>query len=297
MKLGFIGLGVMGEPMCANLVRKAGLDVIAFDLQQEPLSRVQEHGALTVGTAAEVGKRADIVFLSLPTIDHVESVCFGTEGLVGPEAIVRVIVDMSTSDVQKTRVLASRLAEHKIQLIDAPVARTRQAAQDGTLLITVGASAESFNLVAPLLAQMGSDVVHCGEIGCGQVVKIMNNMVLLVTVNALAEAAAIGRAAGVDAELLLNTLAKGSADSFALRNPGLKSIAANTFPEKAFPTDYALKDLRLALTLANGGGIAADSAATTARLLERASADGYGALYYPVMVKAIEERRRRVVAD
>jgi 3-hydroxyisobutyrate dehydrogenase-like beta-hydroxyacid dehydrogenase len=286
--LGFIGLGVMGEPMCGNLARRVGLPVVATDLKPLPLERLAADGVRAMASVAEVAAAADIVFLSLPSVAEVEAVCFGPGGLVNaPGRRVATIVDMSTSDVVRTRQLAERLAAAGIAFADAPVARTREAARLGTLLITVGAGDEQFAALKPLLACMGSDVVHCGPTGCGQVVKIMNNMVLLITVNALAEALAIGRAAGVDGKLLLETLSMGSADSFALRGPGLKALVPGVFPEQAFPTDYALKDMRLALELARSGSVPVASATATTDLLARTSQAGHGSLYYPAIYKLL----------
>jgi len=287
--LGFIGLGVMGEPMCANLVRKSGHTVHVTDLNPEPAQRLAELGAVASASIAEVANAADIIFLSLPSIAQVEEVCLGTGGIVEAAGKVRTVVDMSTSDVARTRALAERLSEHGIQLIDAPVARMRQAAKDGTLLITVGATEAQFETVRPFLECMGSDVVLCGGTGNGQVVKIMNNMVVLMTVHALSEAVTIGRAAGVDGAVLLETLTKGSADSFVLRNPGLKALARDEFPEKTFPTEYAIKDIMLALTLANNGKVDAKAAKLTHSLLEQTRDAGFIKEYYPVMVRMIEK--------
>ena len=286
--LGFIGLGVMGEPMCANLIRKSGHPVHVTDINPAPVARNAELGGHGCASVAEVARHAEIVFLSLPSIAQVEQVCTGPGGLVEAAGRVRVVVDMSTSDVARTRQLAETLRGHGILLIDAPVARMREAARQGTLMITVGASREDYEAVLPYLSCMGTDVLLCGGIGNGQVVKIMNNMVVFMTVHALAEAITIGRSAGVDGKLLLDALSKGSADSFVLRNPGQKALAAETFPEKTFPTEYAIKDILLALELARQGEVDARAASLTHDLLERTRAAGYVKEYYPVMVKLIE---------
>ena len=283
--LGFVGVGVMGEGMCRNLIQKSGLPVHVSDISAEAVARLAADGAKASNIAA-LRQAADTVFLSLPSIDQVEEVCFGTTPLVVAGGSVKTVVDMSTSDVPRTRALAQRLAEHGVRFLDAPVARSREAARNGTLLITVGGPDDLFKTIAPLLGCMGSDVVRCGEVGAGQVVKIMNNMVLLSTVNALAEAMAIAEAAGVDKSLLANVLKLGSADSFALRLTGEK-LAQDTFPEKLFPTAYALKDLRLALKLAHTSGIRPVVAESAAALLDAAVARGYALDYYPVVYRLI----------
>ncbi|WP_433602319.1 NAD(P)-dependent oxidoreductase [Nocardia sp. CA-135953] len=283
--LGFIGLGVMGSRMCANLVRRSHHPVVVYDPVAEAAATAAELGARVTGSAGEVAEAAEIVFLSLPSIVQVESVCAELATVDHPP---RVIVDMSTSDVAGTRTLAANLAENKITLVDAPVARLRQAAQDGTLLITVGAQDEVFRELEPLLSCMGSDIVHAGSVGNGQVLKILNNMVLFLNMNALAEALAIGRAAGVTPDTLFSTLKLGSADSFALRRTASATMLVGEYPERAFPVEYAIKDLALALKLAEESGISAAAGNQTMDLLQRTREAGYGANYYPVMVKLVE---------
>src|SRR6266446_5148221 len=172
--------------------------------------------------------------------------------------------------------------------IGAAGLRHRPAARDGTLSIMVSASAAALAAIRPFLACMGSEITHCGDVGSGQVVKILNNMVLFMTVNALAEALVIARSAGVDGKLLFDVMAKGSADSFAVRNQGKNALEPGVFPEDAFATDYALKDIRLALELAADGGVAVEAATLTCDLLARTSEAGFGRNYYPVMIKLIE---------
>jgi 3-hydroxyisobutyrate dehydrogenase-like beta-hydroxyacid dehydrogenase len=286
--LGFIGLGVMGEPMCANLIRKSKLPVYGNDFHIAPRERLAFEGLKACATIAEVTAAADIIFLSLPSIKEVEDVCLGSGGIVASGGRVHTIVDMSTSAVKQTRELAEKLREKGISFVDAPVARMRQAAKDGTLSIMVGGTDEQFKLVQPYLSCMGTEITHCGGTGSGQVVKILNNMVVFMTVHALAEALSIGRNAGVDGALLFDVMSKGSSDSFALRTPGQKALVPNSFPENTFPTDYAIKDIKLALELAQQGGIGARSAELTAGLLEKTSRAGFSLNYYPAMINLIE---------
>ena len=164
------------------------------------------------------------------------------------------VVDTSTSSVALTREIGARLAARGIGYADAPVARTREAAARGELSIMVGATDAVFAHIRPVLETMGTDVTHCGPVGCGQVVKILNNMLVFQHTAALAEAIAIGRRNGVPPEMLLPTIAKGSGDSFVLRSHGMKSMLPRDFPERAFSTRYAIKDLSYALEMADGSG-------------------------------------------
>jgi 3-hydroxyisobutyrate dehydrogenase len=142
--------------------------------------------------------------------------------------------------------------------------------------------------VRPILECMASDITHCGDVGTGQVMKLMNNMVLVQNVVALAEALAIGTRAGIDGALLLDTLSKGSADSFALRNHGMKAMLPDEFPDDAFPTVYARKDLEYALELAADVHVAARGAELARTLLDETIAAGYEREYFPVLRRVVE---------
>jgi len=285
--LGFIGLGVMGGPMCANLLKKSGRKVVAYDSVQAAADEAKSHGAEIADGVARVAEKADIVFLSLPSIDQVESVC---EAILAAPRRPSLIVDMSTSNVSRTRALAERLKAEGIAFLDAPVARTKQAAVDGKLFISVGGAESDFARVVSYLNCMGSDVLHCGEVGSGQIVKILNNYMVFMTVNALSEAITIGRQAGMEAEKLLSLLSQGSADSFVLRNHGMKSLAKDDFPEKTFPMTYAIKDCSLALDLAKEGGFSPRIGAYTHDMMCRARDAGFALNYHPAVIQLIDGR-------
>ena len=284
--IGFIGLGVMGEPICRNLLVKSGARVIAFDLSPEPLRRLREEGAVVAASVAEVVNKSDLVFLCLPSAKHVRSV-FDGDGILKNIRKDQVVVDLGTSSVKQTRDFAGQLQAKGASWADAPIARTRQAAQDGTLSVMVGAAGELFAAIEPLIRCFATDVTNCGGTGAGQVTKILNNMVLFETVNALAEAVAVAKRSGVDPALLLDTLSKGSADSFALRNHGMKAIVPGNFPERAFSTEYALKDLSYALELAADAGIKIRGAELIGMVLQEAIDAGSGGAYFPVIAKHI----------
>ena len=284
--LGFIGLGVMGEPMCRNLALCSGRAVIAFDQDSAPLNRLAKIGVLAAKTVQEVGA-AEIVFLSLPDGDAVSAVCLGEGGLLSQLDAGSTLVDLGTSPVALTREIALLAMERSVAFADAPVARTRAAAEAGTLSIMVGAAENIYARLEPLLRHMGEDVTHCGDVGAGQTVKLMNNMVLFQTVSALAEALHIARRSGVDSQVLLETLAKGSADSFALRNHGMKALLPEVFPTLAFSARYALKDNEYALALAAAAGVKAEGAELVARRLQETIDAGDGDDYFPVLSRLL----------
>jgi hypothetical protein len=285
--IGFIGLGVMGEPICRNLVKKSGARVTAFDLSPEPLRRLREEGVVVAASVADVVDKSVLVFLCLPSAKHVRAV-FEGDGILKNVRKSQVVVDLGTSSVNQTRDFAGQLRARGALWADAPIARTRQAAQDGTLSVMVGAKPDLFAAIEPLIHCFATDVTNCGDVGAGQVTKILNNMVLFQTVNALAEAVAVARRSGVDPARLLDTLSKGSADSFALRNHGLKAIVPGAFPERAFSTEYALKDLSYALELAADAGIKIPGAELVGKVLQQAIEAGSGAAYFPVIAKHID---------
>jgi len=285
--IAFVGLGVMGEPMCRNLARKSGVPVRAFDAQPEALQRLAAHGVRACASLAEAARGADVVFLSLPSGEVVHEVATAHDGLLACTHAGQIVVDLGTSPVDTTRALAALFAERGAVFVDAPVARTRAAAEAGQLSVMVGAEPDVFERLRPLIGTFGSDVTRCGPVGCGQVVKILNNMVLFETVVALGEAKAIGECAGVDATLLFETLAKGSADSFALRNHGMKAMLPGDFPERAFSVRYALKDLLYALRLAEQTGVNARGAKTADAWLRAAIEAGLGEQYHPVIARLI----------
>lgn len=286
--IGFIGLGVMGEPICRNLLKKSGRPIAAFDLSPDALSRLHSEGATAAASIADVMRQSDIVFFCLPSGKHVRGLFEDTGGILENARAGQVIVDLGTSPVSLTRELAKTLGVKGVSFADAPIARTRQAAIDGTLSVMVGAPPDLFAKIEPLIRHFATEVTNCGGIGAGQVTKILNNMVLFQTVNALAEAAAIARRSGVEPKLLLETLSKGSADSFALRNHGLKAMIPGEFPERAFSTEYALKDLSYALDLARDVGLSTPGAELAGSVLQEAIDNGFGAAYWPVIAKVVD---------
>lgn len=286
-RAGFIGLGVMGEPICRNLAQKSGMSVMGCDNDSAPLERLAAHG-VSAGTAAQVMQQSDIVFLSLPSGEIVAQLARAPEGLLTHARPGQIVVDLSTSPVDLTRELAEQFKARGAIFVDAPVARTRAAAEAGTLSVMVGGEPDLFARIRPLIATFASEITLCGPIGSGQVVKILNNMVLFETVVALSEARAIARRAGVEPQVLLDTFMCGSADSFALRNHGLKAILPGDFPEKAFPVDYARKDLRYALALAQQTGVQAFGAQNVDHWFNAALALGHGNRYFPVISRVID---------
>jgi 3-hydroxyisobutyrate dehydrogenase-like beta-hydroxyacid dehydrogenase len=282
--LGFIGLGVMGEPMCGHLARRSGKPILAHDLRPEPLERLASN-TVTAASVEAIADRADLILMSLPDGRAMAGVVAALESHLRPG---QCVVDTSTSSVALTREIGARLAAKGILFADAPVARTREAAANGELSIMVGADEATFLHIRPILETMGTDVTHCGPVGCGQVVKILNNMLVFQHTAALAEAIAIGRREGVAPDVLLPTMAMGSGDSFVLRNHGMKSMVPRSFPLRAFSTRYAIKDLSYALEMAEASGLDMKAAKLTMERLKQTEAAGFGEEYHPVVLNVID---------
>ncbi len=314
MRIGFVGLGVMGEPMCRNLVAASDDPVVVHDLRADPVERMVADGAVAAPSVADVVEQSDLVLLSLPGGAQLEQVMSGPDGVlatlervgaarIGPARVAdragaeragvdaRRIVDHTTAPFPLTRDLAARCRALGVGYCDAPIARTRQAAIDGTLSIMVGGTAEDFEAITPVLRHMATDITHCGGPGAGQITKLLNNMMLFQNVRAVAEAHAIatglddqhGADLGLDLDTVFGVIADASGGSFALRNHGFKSVLADNYPMQAFSTEYAMKDLSYALELAAEVGVDAVGAETVAELLEATKDAGHADQYFPVL--------------
>lgn len=286
--LGFVGLGNIGAPMCMNIALKHPGEVIVYDMNPAAFGAFKDTKARFASSLADLAALADVVFMSLPGSAQVEAVCLGENGLAAGEGRPSLIVDLSTTTVATARRVAERLAKFDIAFVDAPVARTAEAARRGELSIMVGASSARFEQVLPYLRYMGSDVTRCGEVGCGQVVKLINNALVFEHTAALAEMMVLGERAGVEPALLLDALSKGSGDSFVLRNHGTKAMLPRTFPVGGFPPEYALKDISYVLDLAQDTGTTTAFVDLAHRYYETAAKHGLGGRYFPTVIEVVD---------
>lgn len=287
-KIGFIGLGVMGSGIAKNIAAKSGLPVIVWDEHAETLAKATNYNCTAATSLKDLVESVDVIAVCLPSGTNLEALCIGESGVLAHVRPEQIFVDFGTSPVKLTRELSARFAERGAAYADAPIARGREAAQLGTLSITVGARSETFDAILPILNCAGTDVLHCGEVGCGQIVKIMNNMILVQNVVALAEGLATARAAGLKDDILLKALQSGSADSYALRNHGMKAMWPGNFPKRAFSTRYASKDVGYAIDLGRDAGLDLKGAETSQTLLQKAIDAGFDQEYWPVLLNVIE---------
>ena len=288
--VGFIGTGAMGEHMCRNIAKKGTYSVIAFDLSSDPLQRLANNGVAIAETAMDAAVKSNVLILSLPGGPEVASLAHNT--LLSPKLRGLTIIDMSTTPVKLTREIATKFDKMGIKFLDAPVARTQQAAIDGDLSIMVGGDQELLEKYRDVLLCMGPDISHCGPTGCGQIAKILNNMVVFQNGLALAEALTIGKEAGMDEGLLLDIINKSSGASFVGMNHGVKAMVPGKFPLKQFPARYALKDLSYALQLADEGGVVVPGAELVGKMLKKAIDIGNGDEYWPTIIKTVENNNK-----
>jgi len=286
--LGFIGLGAMGEPMCKNLALNGKEKVIAYDLKSPPLARLKKDGVRKAKSFEELSMEADIIFLSLPSGEQVNEVCLGRTGLINFLGPKQCVVDCSTSPPELARKIQKRFMKMQVDFADAPVSRTRSAAIKGTLSITVGAQEKIFAKIKPFLSCMATDITHCGDVGAGQTVKILNNMLLFQNCLGISQALAVAKKSGLDEKIFLDAIAKGSGDSFALRNHAMNSMLTRNYPEGIFSVHYALKDLKYAMELADLYDIDTTSLKIIHKLFDKIIDLGLGERYHPIIRETIE---------
>jgi len=280
MKIGFIGTGTMGQPMLANLVKK-GFDVLAFDVVPPALDAAVRLGAARAGSVGEAAANCDLVITMLPSSANVEAVYLGSGGIIENAARERLCIDMSTIDPGTSQRIAARLKERGIRFLDAPVSGGVGGATAGTLAIMVGGDAGDLAEARPVLAAIGSNIIHVGAVGAGEVAKLCNNLVSGSALIAVAEAFRIGEAFGVDLQVLTNVIAKSSGATWVMEHmhpvPGIvDGAASNRQYAPGFMTDLMAKDLALAVNAAREKRVPVVVAPAAQQLYRLASSHGLG---------------------
>lgn len=280
MKIGFIGTGTMGQPMLANLVRK-GFQVVAWDVVPAALDAAAMLGAARAGSIREATADSDLVVTMLPSSANVEAAYLGDSGIIDGAEPGRLCVDMSTIDPGTSQRVAARLKERGLRFLDAPVSGGVGGATAGTLAIMVGGDARDLEEARPALAAMGSNVIHVGAVGAGEVAKLCNNLISGSALIAVAEAFRIGEAFGVDPQILTNVIAKSSGGTWVMEHmhpvPGIVDSAASSRQyAPGFMTDLMAKDLGLAISAARDKRVPVAVAPAAHQLYRLASSHGLG---------------------
>jgi 3-hydroxyisobutyrate dehydrogenase len=286
-RIGFLGLGIMGSRMAARVAR-AGFPLtvwthtpgkaVAWAAAHEP--------AVAVDTPAEVARSSDIVVSMVVDGDQVSSVLLGEHGVASAAAPGLLCVDMSTIAPTASRRIAAALSEHGVRMLDAPVTGSSPRAEAGTLTIMAGGAAEDFARARGLFEAMGEVIVHVGELGQGEMLKLINNALGAANAAALAEALLLARATGVDLDAFVQVTSAGSGASaqLVLKSTPMREHDYTTL----FKTDHMLKDVRLCLEEAQSAGIPFPSAAHARDLLTATLGRGYGEADYAAIIEAAE---------
>ena len=280
MKIGFVGTGAMGLPMLHNLIRK-GFAAVAYDVAPAALDAAVKLGAAAVGSAAEAARASDLLITILPSAANVEACYLGKAGVMEGARRGQLCVDMSTVDPGTSQRLAARLDERGIRFLDAPVSGGVPRARDGTLTLMIGGEAADIEEARPALAAMGTNLIHVGAVGAGEVAKLCNNLIAGVAFVAVSEAFRIGEAYGVDPKVLTEVIGKSSGGTWVMQHshpvPGVNPATASSRGyAPGFTTDLMGKDLGLAVNAAREKRVPVLTAAAAQQVYRLASSHGYG---------------------
>ena len=287
MEIGFIGLGRMGGEICAHLIR-ADHAVTAYDVREEATREAEKKGARAGRSPAEVASRSEVVFTSLPHPKASRDVILGEEGILTGVRKGALLAETSTVSPALIKELAPVVKARGAELMDAAVSGGVQGAQAGSLTLMVGGSEAGFERLKPLLAHFGKNVFHCGPSGMGMLFKVVNNMLSHVNLAALAEAMALGVAAGADPDLLCEVIGVSSGRSRQVEDRLKKHILPGEFTP-GMTTDLATKDSDLCLELARELRVPTFIASAAHHVYEMAIQKGYGAEEYASLIKLWEE--------
>jgi 2-hydroxy-3-oxopropionate reductase len=292
--IGFIGLGIMGKPMARNLMA-AGYQLTVLDIVGGAMDELVAEGATAGTTPAQVAADTDVLITMLPDSPQVREVYLGADGAFQALREGWLSIDMSSIAPGTARELAERAAVARADALDAPVSGGDKGAIGGTLSIMVGGSEAAFERARPILEVMGATIVHCGPAGAGQVVKVCNQVVVGVVIEAVAEALVLGAKAGVDPARIADVLQGGLAATRVLELRRDKFLSGSFDP--GFRIRLHLKDLKNALELAREAGVALPAAATVEQLMRAADANGRGDYDHSGLITVLEDLADSRVRD
>ncbi len=273
MKVGFIGIGNMGGPMCRNII-KGGHDVTVFDLNPAAVKTCTDLGAKAAASPKEVASLVDVVMTSLPMPKDVEAVALGPNGIIEGIRQGTVYIDLSTNSPTMIRKIAAALAPKGVVTLDAPVSGGAIGAEKKTIAIMVGGDRAAYDRCMPVFESFGQNISFLGALGSGAIAKIVNNMLAFSNMASAAEGLMLGAAAGIDPEALNEVIRNSSGNSMAYRGVAYKTLNGDWTP--TFTIDLAYKDLHLALELGDELGIPLPLGAQTHNLMRMARGLGYG---------------------
>jgi 2-hydroxy-3-oxopropionate reductase len=292
-KIGFIGLGIMGAPMAANL--QAGGHKLYLHDRKNPPAALIEGGATVCTTGAEVAKRADVIIVMVPDTPHVEAVLFEEDGVAQGLTPGKIVVDMSSISPIATKGFAQRINALNCEYLDAPVSGGEVGAKAASLTIMVGGSQEAFGIVKPLFDLMGKNITLVGGNGDGQTTKVANQIIVALNIQAVAEALLFASRAGADPAKVREALMGGFASSRILEVHGERMVKRTFNP--GFRIELHQKDLNLALQGAKALGISLPNTAATQELMNSCAAHGMAGLDHSALCRAVEMMSNHQIAE
>jgi len=294
MKIGFIGLGIMGKPMSKNLL-KAGYELIVVDRNQAAVDEVVAAGAKSAANAKEVAQQVDVIITMLPNSPHVKEVVLGENGILEGAEKGTIFIDMSSIAPLVSRELAAKLAEKGVEMLDAPVSGGEPKAIDGTMSVMVGGKQEVFDKTYPVMKAMAGSVVRTGEIGAGNVTKLANQVIVALNIAAVSEALVLASKAGVEPDLVYQAIRGGLAGSTVLDAKAPLMMDRKFDP--GFRINLHIKDLANVLETSHDMGVPLPLTAAVMEMMQALKVDGMGdgdhgslVRYYEKMAK-VEVKR------
>ena len=281
MKIGLIGLGIMGKPMAKNML-KAGYDLTVNDLNQAAVQEIVSYGA-KAATNNEIGETCDLVMTMVPNSPQVKAVMLGEDGVAAHMRPGTTFIDMSSINPVASKEIAAELAKKNIEMLDAPVSGGEPKAIDGTLSFMVGGKQEVFDRFKPVLESMGASVVLCGDVGAGNTTKLANQIIVACNIQAVAEALTLAKMAGVDPELVFQAIKGGLAGSTVMNAKAPMMIEGNDKP--GFKIDLHIKDLNNALDCAHTVGSPLPMTAAVQEILQWLHNNGCGQNDHSAIIK------------
>jgi 3-hydroxyisobutyrate dehydrogenase len=284
-QIGFIGLGIMGKPMALNLI-KAGFDVTVYNRTASKAEQLVSQGAKKAASAAEVAGQTTVIITIVSDTPDVESVILGKNGVIEKIRPGSVVIDMSTISPEATREIAARLKEKGAHMLDAPVSGGEQGAIDGTLSIMVGGDDDIFERCQPFFEAMGKNIIHVGPSGMGQTVKLVNQILVAGTLNAVAEALIFAQKSGVDLDKAIDAVKGGAAGSWQLANLAPRIIKRDFQP--GFMIDLMQKDLKLVMESAATSKLTLPASSLVHQMYYSLQSAGEGKSGTQALIKALE---------
>ncbi len=284
-KIGFIGLGIMGRGMASNLLKK-GADLTVWNRTASKMADLAAAGAKTADSPAALAATCDVILICVSDTPDVEAVLFGEKGVIEGVKPGSLVIDHSTISPHATREFATKLAEKGVAMLDAPVSGGSEGAAKGTLSVMVGGDEADFKRGLPVMEAYGKTITHVGETGAGQMVKLVNQVLVVINGLAVSEAMLFAQAGGLDLEKTLKAVEGGAAASWMLSNRGSQMIVRDFRP--GFTIDLQQKDLRLVLDAADQMGIPLLGTSMVFNLYRTLQEQGLGGDGNHALVKALE---------